>query len=151
MKKKFISRVWDIFLGLVDPSRFQIFFFKNVRTFFFNFFFKSDQIYMKDPESAESKEKSNFRFWPISIFRVMVIFWSFLWRHDNSKTKNRKKIIFRFSFYLAHSALSIKPDQNWEEGGCMSLDGKRQCMLNRILRNLDFIKIGDTPWNFWNL
>ena len=56
------------------------------------FFFKSVQIYMKDAEYAESKEKSNFRFF---IFLVMVIFvlkcpqfsMSF---HDNMKNKNRK-------------------------------------------------------------
>ena len=38
---------------------------------FLSFFFKSFQIYMTDAESAESKEKSNFRF---LFFRIMVIF-----------------------------------------------------------------------------
>ena len=32
---------------------------------------------MKDPQSAESKEKENFWFFSISIFRVMVIFGHF--------------------------------------------------------------------------
>ena len=36
-----------------------------------NFFFKSVQIYIKDAECAESKEKSNSRFFLIFIFRVI--------------------------------------------------------------------------------
>ena len=58
------------------------------------FFFKSGQIYMKDEDSAESIEKSNFRFFRYSFFEV----WSFFSKscqfsihfHDNSKNKNRK-------------------------------------------------------------
>ena len=37
-------------------------------------FFQSVQIYMKDAECAESKEKSGFRFFQFLFFRAMVIF-----------------------------------------------------------------------------
>ena len=36
----------------------------------FNFFFKSVQIYMKDAECAELKEKSNFRFFRLLFFEL---------------------------------------------------------------------------------
>ena len=41
--------------------------------------FNSGQIYLKDAECAESKEKLYIRFFPIFIFRVTVILWSFLY------------------------------------------------------------------------
>ena len=65
---------------------------------------------MKDPESAELKEKSNFRFFPIFILRVMVIFvtsshqFSMNFR-DNLKNKNRK---IDFLFDSKHCASFIK-------------------------------------------
>ena len=75
------------------------------------FFFSSEsvQIRMKDAESAESKEKSNFWFLQF-IFRVMVIFvlkssqFSMNF-HDKSKNKNWK---IDLSFVSAHWASSIK-------------------------------------------
>ena len=52
---------------------------------------------MKDAECAQTKEKSIFRFY----FRVMVIFvlqiWSIFDETQNSKNKNCKKNVFRFS------------------------------------------------------
>ena len=39
-----------------------------------SFFFKIRQIYMKDAETAESKEKVKFQIFPNFIFRLMVIF-----------------------------------------------------------------------------
>ena len=41
---------------------------------YINIFFKSGQIYMKDPESTETKEKSNIRFFQFLFFQL----WSFL-------------------------------------------------------------------------
>ena len=60
------------------------------------FFFKSGEIYMKDLESAESKEKPNFRswrflffeFWSVFLLKMITIF----------KIKNRNKKLLRFSF-----------------------------------------------------
>ena len=64
---------------------------------------------MEDPESAESKEKSNFRFFRCLFFEL----WSLLFKsyqfsmnlHDNSKNRNRKIV---FSFVSAHCASFIK-------------------------------------------
>ena len=48
--------------------------FRTKMTKIIYFFSKSIQIYMKDPESVESKEKSNFRF-----FRFLFLeLWSFI-------------------------------------------------------------------------
>ena len=90
------SRVWDFFLGLMDPSRKRL-----VSTAIQNrkkhmhqnniFFFKSVQIYMKDAKCADSK--------------VMVIFVTSSPQfsmnfHNNSKNKNRKEMLFSFSHIL---------------------------------------------------
>ena len=78
---------------------------------FFQFFFASVQIYMKD---AESKEKSNFRFFRFLFFELSPEILrrhhpNFRWFfHDNSKHKYRKKIVFFFSFSSAHSTSSMK-------------------------------------------
>ena len=82
-KKLKKSRGWIFFIGLVDPSRIRL-----VSTAYFaslfsilqawgcihqnrNFFrFRSGQIYMKNAEYAESKEKSYFRF-------IFFELWSF--------------------------------------------------------------------------
>ena len=69
------------------------------------------QIYMNDTESAEAKEKANFRFLRLLFFEL----WSFLYSNHpnfrwiftiaNSKSKNRK---IEFSFVSAYWASSIK-------------------------------------------
>ena len=71
------------------------------------FFFLNVQIYMKDAEHAESKEKSNFRF---SFFKL----WWFLWRHHpnfqcifHDNLKNKKSKNFLIIFFILFSTLRI--------------------------------------------
>ena len=62
------------------PKKWTFFFFFSkmfehfwTKNFFYIFFIKKFQIYMKDAEPAESKEKSNFRFFRFLFFEL----WSF--------------------------------------------------------------------------
>ena len=75
------------------------------------FFFKSFQIYMKDLESAESKEKPNFWSLQFLFFQFGNFFTqnnpNFRWIFTHS-SKNRKINLFRFSLYSAYSASFIK-------------------------------------------
>ena len=96
--------------------------------------FISVQIHMKDAESAESKEKSNFRFFQFLFFE----FWSFLYPnfrwifHNDSKNKNWKK---KISFYSAHCTSSKKMGSNLRrEGGvCISLAGKWPIYIRNLI------------------
>ena len=115
-----IGKIWNLIFLFIQPIAvlsckfdhfWRIFLFWCFLDFFQSksiFFFKRGQIYMKDLESAEYKEKRNFRF-----FRYL--FFEFLWkiprkfgwrRHKNdhnSKNKNRKNRKFGFSFYPTDS------------------------------------------------
>ena len=73
---------------------------------------------MKDPESAESKEKSNFRFsdfyfWSYGYFCSKNCRFSMNF-HDNLKNKNRK---IDFSLDSAHFASFIKTGAKLRVGG----------------------------------
>jgi len=128
---------WIFFLGLLDPNRNRLAstaYFTIVSSMFCMhrlknwlidtsksiFFFKIDQIYMRDAECVESKEKLNFRF-----YRFLVIeLWSFFTKncqfsmnfHDNSKNINRN---IDFPFDSAHCASFMKVGSKLkvEEGG----------------------------------
>ena len=86
---------------------------------------------MQDPESGESKEKSNFRFFWFLFFKL----WSFSYsNHHNFRwifTITRKIKIEKIVQYIFHTIqhiahLSWKWDQNWGRGArgvCISLVG----------------------------
>ena len=100
-----------LFLGLVDPSRN-----RKLRVPYFDtqgtcmgmhasiFFFKRGQIYMKDVESTESKEKSKFGFFRFLFFELWLFLVIFVKKnckfsmnfHDSSKKnrENRKHLFF---------------------------------------------------------
>ena len=123
-------RLWMVFDRGKTPTK------KKSFEFFFkmyehlNFFFKSFQIYMRDPESAKSKEKSNFRFFRFFIFWDMVLFVRFTPIFDEFFTINRKIKIGEFfilhSFFSAHSTsvLKIGSKLRWGAGVCISLREK---------------------------
>ena len=74
---------------------------------------------MEDAECAESKEKSNFRFFRFLFFRVMVIFvlktpQFSIHFHDNSKNKNQK---IDFLSDSTHCASLIKTGIKLRGGG----------------------------------
>ena len=47
---------------------------KNIQKYFLNYyFFKSVQIYMKDPESNESNKKSNLRFFRLLFYKLISL------------------------------------------------------------------------------
>ena len=111
-------------------KRFKHFWTKKI---FYIFFIKSFQIWMKDTESAESKEKSNFRFFQFLFFKL----WSFLWHHHPNfqwifhNLKNFKNVDL---FFILFSTLHII-HKNWikTDGGgvCISLVGKRPRVQHR--------------------
>ena len=84
----------------------------------------------QDAESAESKEKPNFRFLRFFIFQVMDIFvfkcpqFSMNF-HDNSENKNKKNLKIDLSFDSTYWASSIKTGSKlMGEGSAISLVGK---------------------------
>ena len=104
------SKVWEFFLGLVDPSwnRLVSTAFKNCLNGYtcikINFFL---QIYMKNLESAEQKEKIKF---PMYIFRAMVIFVTSvitsIFDELSRKLEKLNQNIF-FSFFILFSTFYV--------------------------------------------
>ena len=95
------------------------------------FFFKNGQIYMKDAECAESKEKS-CQIFPIFIFRVMVIF---VLKTANFRLIFRitRKLKIDFSFHSALCASFVKMGAKLRKGVCISLLGTGPSCLNVVV------------------
>ena len=96
------------------------------------------KISLKVPESAESKEKSNWRFLRFLFFELWYFLrhhqLNFRWIfHDDSENKNRRMFLLFFSFYSEHSATSVKTGSKLRERGiggggeevCISFVGRR--------------------------
>ena len=74
------------------------------------FFFKSDQIYMKDLESDEYKEKSNFRFFRLLFFEFIIENWGDdVTKNDTKMTIPRKINIGKIWKIWKLVFLSIQP------------------------------------------
>ena len=94
---------------------------------------------MKDAESAESKEKSNFRFFFSSCGHFCSKNCQFSMNlYENSENKNKKNQKIDFSFVSAHCASFMKVGSKRRgEGGSMHiLSSDRAQIFWKILVNL---------------
>ena len=90
------------------------------------------------------ERKIKFQILPVFIFQVMVIFWSFWWRHQF--------FLLFFLFYSAHSALSIKTgiktQRKWRRDlNILSWDKANVLTIFRLFLGTHWTQFRFVVWN----